>query len=337
LIEIILAVIIGGSLSAVLSYFVFKNILKLQTERFQVIATDVLSQNSTSLKTQALEHKNYLDELHRFDIKERENIRTKINQMLESADKIGAEAGQLTRALSSDVKFQGSWGELTLERILELAGLEKNTEYFTQQSYKDDEGKNLRPDVIIQLPNDSHIIIDSKVSLKAYFDYVNTDDKSKALKNLKLSIQTHIDSLAKKNYQKLKDLKTPDFVYLFIPVEGVYSLILKEYPELIDESIKKNIVLVSPVNIIANLKTVAALWRLEKQSKNTEEMARKAGAMYDKFVGLVDDFEKVGVHLQRAQDSHGEVHKKLFEGKGNLISRAEELKGLGAKTSKSIH
>jgi DNA recombination protein RmuC len=174
------------------------------------------------------------------------------------------------------------------------------------------------------------------VSLKAYFDYMNSENKDEALKALKQSVQTHIDTLSKKNYQHLEGIDSPDFVYLFIPVEGVYSLILASFPEIIAESIKKNIVLVSPVNIMSNLRTVAALWRLEKQSKNAVEMANKAGAMYDKFVTVVDDIEKLGLHLGRAQASQEQLIKKISTGKGNLVNRAQELQELGAKTTKTM-
>lgn len=349
--ELVLAFIFGVVLAVAIAFFLFKTLSKQQEDRFTVIAQQVLDQNSNYITERAQadiekvisplnqrvgEYKSYLDNLHKYDLKDRESLRERLNQMIESANRIGTEASSLTQALSSDVKFQGAWGELTLERILELAGLEKGTEYFTQEVLQSDEGKTVRPDVVIKLPNDSHIIIDSKVSLKAYFDYINTDNKEAALKALKSSIQVHIDSLSKKQYQDVAGVKTPDFVYLFIPVEGVYSLVLSSFPELIDDSIKKNIVLVSPVNIMSNLRTVASLWRLEKQSKNAEELARKAGQMYDKFVSLIDDVQKLGTNLKRAQDGHGEILKKLSEGRGNLVNRAEELKVLGAKTSKSV-
>ena len=349
--EIILGFTIGAILAAVISFFIFKSLTRQQEDRFTVIAKQVLDQNSNYLKEKAQsdlekvigplnervgDYKNYLDKLHKYDLQDRENLRERLTQMIESANKIGVEASSLTQALSSDVKFQGAWGELTLERILELAGLEKGVEYYTQEAMTTNAGKSVRPDVVIKLPNEAHIIIDSKVSLKAYFDYVNSNEKQAAVKALKTSIQTHIDSLSKKNYQNVSGANSPDFVYLFIPVEGVYSLVLGNFPELIDESIKKNIVLVSPVNIMSNLKTVASLWRLEKQSKNAEELARKAGLLYDKFVSMIDDVQKLGTHMKRAQDSHADILKKLSEGRGNLVGSAEELKSLGAKTSKSV-
>lgn len=345
----VLIFLAGALVSLFISFFLIKTLTRVQEDRFNILAQDVLNQNSQELQTQAnqsftnaltplsekvKEYKEYLDQIHKYDLKDRESLREKLNQMLYSAEKIELETNQLSRALSSDVKFQGAWGELTLERILELAGLERNVEYFTQEIFTDKQGKTKRPDVVVKLPNDAHIIIDSKVSLKSYFDYVNTDDKQGALKKLKAAVQAHIDSLSKKKYQSLDGLNSPEFVYMFVPVEGVYSLILNSYPELIDESIKKNVILVSPVNIMSNLKTVASLWRLEKQSKNASEMAQKAGAMYDKFVSLVDDIEKLGTNIKRTQSAHDDIVNKISSGKGNLISRSQELRDLGAKTTK---
>ncbi len=349
--ELIIGFGIGSLVVLVLSFLFFRYFSKVQEDKFQLIASEIIQKNTEQIHAQAQlgitsivnplnerikEYQAHVDSIHKFDIKDRETLKEKMNVMMGAAHKIEKEAGQLSRALSSDVKFQGAWGELTLERILEVSGLHKDVEYFTQAVLKDDHGNSQRPDVVIKLPNDANIIIDSKVSLTAYFDYMKSENKDGALRVLKKSIQTHIDSLSKKNYQKITNVNSPDFVYLFIPVEGVYSLILKEYPEMIDESLKKNIVLVSPVNIISNLKTVASLWRLEKQAKNADEMARKAGAMYDKLVAILDDFQKVGTNIQRAKEAHDEMIKKLSEGRGNLIGRAEELKTLGAKTTKEI-
>ncbi len=346
--ELVFGFILGSIVAAVVVFLLVKQFSKLQESRFQVLASEILEKNTGILKVQneeqltslvkpfnerVKEYRDYLEQMHKFDLQDRESLREKLNQMLHSAQKIETEAGQLTRALTSDVKFQGAWGELTLEKILELAGLNKGQEYFTQEVLKDHEGQVSRPDVIIKLPNDSSLVIDSKVSLSAYFDYVN-EQNSEALKKLKTSVVNHIDSLSKKKYHNLDGLNSPDFIYLFIPVEGVYALMLKEFPEIIDEALKKNIILVSPVNLMANLKTVASLWRLEKQSRNAQVMAQKAGAMYDKFVSILDDIEKMGSSLTKAQSIQEDLVKKISTGKGNLMNRAEELKALGAKTSK---
>jgi DNA recombination protein RmuC len=350
--ELVISFIFGSVLAIIIGYFILRYINKNQEEHFKLIANDIMKKQSDEfneiasqkinqsidpLQLKIKEYRDYYEQMQRFDLKERESLREKLSQMMESASRIENEASYLTNALTSDVKFQGAWGELTLNNILELAGLEKNREYFLQESLQDADGNKFRPDVVIHLPNNSKVIIDSKVSLTAYFDYCNKNDNEEALKNLKASVQTHIDSLSKKNYQNLEGVNSPNFVYLFIPVEGVYSLVLREYPEILDYALRKNIVLVSPVNLIANLKTVASIWRLEKQSQNAEDVARKAGAMYDKFVSLLDDMGKLSGSIQKTQSIHDGIMTKLSTGKGNLITRTEELKSLGAKTTKNIN
>ena len=349
--EVAVAFLAGVLITSATGFFLYKVLSKVQETQFKQLAQDIFESNAQNfqttthhnvnsivnpLKENIKDFKQQLDQMHKFDIQDRENFRTKMNQMISSASKIETEAGLLTQALTSDVKFQGDWGEIVLENILELSGLENGRDYQTQITLKDKSQNSFRPDAIVNLPNQSHIIIDSKVSLKAYFDYINSEDKETALRNLKNSIQSHIDQLAKKNYHNLDSVKSPEFVYLFIPVEGVYSLLLKEYPNLIDESLKKNIILVSPVNLIANLKTVASLWRVEKQSKNAEVLAQKAGAMHDKFIMIVDDLHKLEGAIQKVAHLNENLITKVSTGKGNLISRANELKELGAKTTKSL-
>lgn len=348
--QLLQGILIGGALTLIIGFFLYRFLSKVQENRFKVLAGEILQQNSEQLKVTATdnlsavvsplkekitEYRELLESLQRNDLKDRENLRARLTQMIESAGKIELEASQLTKALSSDIKFQGQWGEIVLERILELAGLEKGREY-TVQNHLSDGQKNFRPDVIVNLPGDTQIIIDSKVSLTAYFDYVNNSN-TEALKALKTSVSNHIDGLSKKNYQNLYGVTSPEFVFLFIPVEGVYSVLLKENPEMIELALKKNIILVSPINLMANLKTVGSLWRIEKQSKGAEELARKAGAMHDKFAGLIDDFEKLGSSLEKSQKIHQDIQNKLSTGKGNLIARAQELKDSGAKTTKTLN
>jgi DNA recombination protein RmuC len=324
---------------------------KNQEKHFELMAQEILQTQSDQFKLQAgeqfesvtkpfgekvKEYKEYYESMQRYDLKDRESLREKLAQMMDSATRIETKASDLTNALTSDVKFQGSWGELALENILDLAGLEKNSEYFVQPVLQDEERSQYRPDIMIKLPNDSKVFIDSKVSLKAYFDYMNGEDRDAALKNLKLSVTNHIESLSKKNYQDLGQGQGPDFVYLFIPVEGVFSAILKNFPEMLELAIKKNILLVSPVNLIANLKSIASIWRIEKQSKNAMEMARKAGLMHDKFVSLVDDMDKLSQAINKTQSIHESIETKLSRGRGNLVDKTMELRDLGAKTSKNF-
>lgn len=349
--ELLIGLLVGLVFACIVFALLYKFLVQGQDQKFQLLAEGILkekeksfSENAnekmsalvTPLHEQIKEYKTYLDEIHKYDLKDRESLRERMGQMIQSAQKIEVEAQSLTNALTSDVKFQGSWGEIILEKVLELTGLEKGREYFTQEVLSDDDGKTFRPDAVIKLPGDSTIIIDSKVSLKAYFGLLEEKNNDEALKELKKSVQIHIDQLAKKAYQNLKGTNSPDFTYLFIPVEGVYAHIIKEFPNLIDEALKKNIILVSPINLIANLKTVASLWRIEKQSQNAEVMAQKTGALYDKFVLLVTEIEKMKATLDKAQNQHEDILKKLAYGKGNLITRAEEIKTLGAKTTKSL-
>lgn len=348
--ELAIGLFIGLGFALLVGFFLYKLILKVQSDRFELLAQKITQENSLNFKSQATsdlqsiisplneqvkEYKTYLDELHKYDLKDRENLRTTMTEMIGSATKIENEAKTLSQALSQDVKYQGDWGEIVLERVLELSGLTRDREYFTQTSFKDNEGNNLRPDIIIKLPNESHIVIDSKVSFKSYYNFVESKDEA-SLKELKKSVTSHIEALSKKDYSNLNKLTAPDFVYLFLPIEGVFSLVIKEFPELIELALKKNIILVSPLNLTANLKTVASLWRLERQSQNANLMAEKAGAMYDKLASLVSDIEKLGDSLTRSLNLKEEILKKLSTGRGSLISRSEELKELGAKTTKTI-
>lgn len=321
---VFLAFTAGLVLASISFFFIYKVMAKTSEKNFELMAQNIFGN-----------YQDFISEKHERDLKDRASVQERISQMIHAASRIEKETHQLAQALSSDVKFQGNWGELTLEKILESVGLVKGREYLTQTHFENNQ-KIYRPDVIINLPDNTHMIIDSKVSLTAYFKYLESQDE-KDLKSLKDSVKKHIDQLASKNYQLIPELNSPEFVYLFIPVEGVYSLVLKEFPELMDESIKKNIVLVSPMNLMANLKTVAALWRIDKQSKSATEIATKAGAMYDKFALLVEDMEKLGSQINRTQSLYEDINKRIHTGRGNLMDKALELKERGAKTSKEIN
>lgn len=307
-------------------------VMNAQSEKFVANSEKQFSNLVNPINKTISEYKHYIDNLHREDLKDRESLREKINSMLTSAFEIERQAGQLSKALSSDVKVQGQWGEFVLERILEISGLTHEREFSLQISIKNDEGKQYRPDAVIFLPENRHMIIDSKASLTSYFDYINGNEN--ALIDLKKSITSHINQLGDKKYYKNEQLKSPEFVFMFIPIEGVFSLLIKEFPELIEMALQKQIVLASPLNLIASLKTVSNLWRLEYQTQNSEEIAKKAGAMYDKFVLLVSDLEKVYAATEKSLEQQNTLLKRLKTGQGNLMDKATELKELGAKTSK---
>ena len=269
-------------------------------------------------------------------------LQQQLQELQQLNQRLSQEALNLTKALKGESKTQGIWGETILNRLLEKSGLEKGREYFVQQTYKATEGsqrQRLQPDVVIQLPDRKKLIIDAKVSLTAYERYSNEDDEKQQEQYLKqhlISLKNHINGLAKKSYDELLQGESPDFILMFIPVEPAFSLALKEEPELYNYAFERNIVMVTPSTLLATLKIVDNMWRNEKQRQNAFEIARQAGALYDKFHGLITDLQQVGLKLSAAQQSYGNAMNKLHTGKGNLIARVQKLKDLGAKTKKQL-
>jgi DNA recombination protein RmuC len=247
------------------------------------------------------------------------------------------EAENLTRALRGDSKTQGAWGEFILESILEKSGLEKDREYFIQETFSTEEGR-LRPDVIIRLPENKQVIIDSKMSLRAYNNFVNAEndaDKAMYLKNHLTSIRLHMKSLGEKNYQNISE-STPDFVIMFIPIEPAYILAIQSEKTLYEEALEKRIVFVSPTLLIPSLQLIKNTWKQEYQTRHVLEIASKAGDLYDKFVGFTDDLITLGRKMESSRKFYEESMKKLSLGNGNLVQRVEDLRKLGAKTNKRI-
>lgn len=252
---------------------------------------------------------------------------------------ITKEAENLTKALKGDSKTQGNWGEVILERILEKSGLEKGREYETQVSEVGEDGRRYQPDVVVKLPDNKHIIIDSKVSLTSYERFASGENEDEQLANLKAhitSIKAHVKGLGDKNYQNLYGFEGLDFVLLFIPIEPAFTLAVQHDPELFNEAYSKNIVIVSPTTLIATLRTISSIWKQEYQNKNAIEIANQSGALYDKFQAFTEDLIGIGKHLSGTQKAYQDSMKKLSEGTGNLVRRAENLKKLGAKASKQI-
>jgi len=248
------------------------------------------------------------------------------------------EATNLTKALKGDSKMQGNWGELVLERVLEKSGLEKDREYFVQQSFTLEDGSRVLPDVVLHLPDNKRMIIDSKVSLTDYERLVNSedDDKDKFLKAHINSIKKHVDQLSDKKYEDLYDIESPDFVLMFIPIEPAFAVVVNEDNSIYNKAFEKNIVIVTPSTLLATLRTIDTMWNNEKQQRNAIEIARQAGALYDKFEGLVQDLTGVGKKIDSAKTDYSAAMNKLVEGKGNLITSVEKLKKLGAKAKKSL-
>ncbi len=252
--------------------------------------------------------------------------------------KISEEAINLTKALKGDNKMQGNWGEMILERVLERSGLQKGSEYLVQQNFQNSDGKRMMPDVIIQLPGNKKMIVDSKVSLNAYERYMNEQidsDKETHLKNHLISVRSRVDELSAKNYHLIYEMESPDFVLLFIPIEAAFALASNMYPNLYNDAFDKNIIIVTPTTLLAVLKTIDSMWQNEKQKQNAIDIANQAGALYDSFTNLTEDLLKVGKQIGTVQNTYDTAMKKLT-GKGNLIKRVENLKKLGARASKQL-
>ena len=249
------------------------------------------------------------------------------------------ETVNLTKALKGDSKIQGNWGELVLERVLEKSGLEKGREYKIQKSFVTEEGNRVQPDVVINLPDGKKMIVDSKVSLTAYEKYINEDEeeqKSAFLKEHVNSLKRHVEQLGNKNYQHLYEMESPDFVLLFIPIEPAFAIALNEDTQLYNKAFEKNIVIVTPSTLLATLRTIDSMWTNQKQQDNAIEIARQAGALYDKFEGFVTDLVKIGKKMDEAKSEYEGAMNKLVDGKGNLITSVQKLKIMGAKAKKSL-
>jgi DNA recombination protein RmuC len=278
-----------------------------------------------------------VNQTHHQGQQERISLKTEVQKLVEQNEKLNHEAASLTKALRGDVKMQGNWGEMILEQMLEKSGLTKGLEYEVQHSVTTEDGKRYQPDVLLHLPEGKQLIIDSKVSLVAFDRFVNADSddvQKAALKEHVQSLRNHIRGLAEKNYQELKK-GSLDFVFLFVPIEGAYAAALQAEPALYQEAYDRNIVLVSTANLWATLRTIAMVWRQEKQNANVQEIIRQASALYDKFVGFTDDLRKMGGQLDAAKVTYVEGMKKLTDGRGNLVTSVEKLRLLGLKNSKS--
>jgi DNA recombination protein RmuC len=279
-----------------------------------------------------------IEEIHFSDVKDRVRLQAEIERVVLTGQKMSTETENLTRALKGDVKFQGNWGEMILEKILEASGLRKGEEFILQGKnlgLKDDEGRTQQPDAIICLPENKHLIIDSKVSLVAY-ERFKSQENEQDLSLFLDSLYAHITNLSSKNYQLLDQIHSPDYVILFIPIEGAFLLAMQKDTELFTHAWEKNIMLVGPSTLLATLRTVAGLWKQERQTKNALEIARQAGQLYDKFVGVAEEIEQINVQFRRLGNSFGDLRSRILTGKGSLAHRVENLKELGAKTTKHL-
>ncbi|RYJ37754.1 DNA recombination protein RmuC [Flavobacterium anhuiense] len=288
-------------------------------------------------KIQVFEQK--VEQTHKESIDYHAALRQQIIGLSEMNAQMSKETLNLTKALKGDSKMQGNWGELVLERVLEKSGLEKGREYEVQQSFTNSEGNRVFPDVVINLPDGKKMIVDSKVSLAAYEKWVNEESellKIEFLKEHVISIKRHVEQLGSKNYHDLYQMESPDFVLLFIPMEPAFAIALNEDPTLYTKAFDRNIVIVTPSTLLATLRTIDSMWTNQKQQENALEIARQAGALYDKFEGFVTDLVRIGNKIKDTKTEYERAMNKLVDGKGNLISSVERLKKMGAKAKKSL-
>ena len=323
-------------------------------KEFENLANKILEEKSTKFTEQNKENlKNILsplqEKIHLFEKKVEDThkesidyhaaLRQQILGLREMNEQMSKETLNLTKALKGDSKMQGNWGELILEKVLEKSGLEKGREYEVQQSFVTADGSRVQPDVVINLPDGKKMVVDSKVSLTAYERFVNEEDepaKTAHLKEHLHSIRRHVEQLGSKNYHDLYQMESPDFVLLFIPMEPAFAIALNEDNTLYNKAFEKNIVIVTPSTLLATLRTIDSMWTNQKQQENAYEIARQAGALYDKFDGFVTDLVKIGKKMDEAKTEYQGAMNKLTDGKGNLISSVEKLKKMGAKAKKSL-
>ncbi|KFX67675.1 recombinase RmuC [Pseudomonas taeanensis MS-3] len=307
-------------------------------QRFAETSQQRLGQLLDPLKERIQSFEKRVEESYLQEARERFSLGKELERLQQLNQRLGDEATNLTRALKGQ-KTQGNWGELVLERVLEHAGLEKGREYQTQVSLKSSDGERFQPDVLIQLPGDRQVVVDAKVSLTAYQQFVVGEDegqRQQALKQHVLSLRSHLKGLSLKDYQRLEGLHSLDFVLLFVPIEAAFAAALQADPNLFQEAFDQHIVIVSPTTLLATLRVIDSLWRQERQSQNAREIAERAGALYDKFVAFIQDLDEVGARLQQLDKAYAAARNKLCDGRGNIVSRVENLKLLGARASKSL-
>lgn len=318
---------------------VANKILEEKTQKFTDQNRQSLDTILNPLKERIKDFEDKVQKVYDTEAAERNMLKGEIKQLMSLNQQMHVDAQNLTKALKGDTKTQGNWGEFILESILEKSGLVKDREYVTQASITTDDGKRYQPDVLINLPDGKCLVIDSKVSLVAYERFVSADDEATRLTAARehiQSIRAHIKGLSDKNYQNLYGVKSLDFVLLFMPIESAFALAIQNDTQLFNDAFERNIVIVSPSTLLATLRTVANIWRQEHQNKNAIDIANKAGDMYDKFVGFVDDLIGLGNKMRDSQKAYESAMNKLHQGTGNLVKRSEDLKKLGAKAAKNL-
>jgi DNA recombination protein RmuC len=318
---------------------VANKILKQNTLEFSQTSVKNMGELINPLKEKLKDFEKKVEDTYNKGLKDQTDLKVELRKLHELSLALDKDARDLTKALRADSKKQGNWGEVILERVLERSGLIKGEEYYMQFTGKSDTGSIQRPDVVIRLPEDKHLVIDSKVSLTAYTEFASADTDAQRdvlLKKHLDSIRKHIKELSEKNYASLHNINSPDFVLMFMPIEPAFGVAVQNDHELFNYAWQQKVVIVSPTTLLATLRTVASIWKYEKQSQNAIEIAKRGGLLYDKFVNFVNDLEDIGKNLAGAEKAYNEAHKKLISGRGDLISQADQLKKMGVITKKSL-
>lgn len=334
-----------------------KEVVTIQTQfsdQFKNLAQNILDEKSKHMQEQSEaqiklllnpiqtnlnEFEKRIKDVYHLETIERNSLKEELKRLNDNSTRLSEDASNLTNALKADTKSQGNWGELVLERILERSGLTEGVEYSTQHTTSNDAEQTIRPDVIVNLPGDKHLIIDSKVSLTAYSAWVSSEseqDRDAAVRAHLASVRSHVKLLGEKNYPSAKGLNTPDFVILFTPIEAAFALAIQQDKELYNDAWDLNIIIVSPTTLLATLRTVSNIWMQERRISNVQAIADEGGKLYDKFVAFLVNMKEIGDKLKSASVSYDNAMNKLESGRGNIIARTQKMKKLGAKTSKSL-
>ena len=316
-----------------------KKIFEGNSQKFAEFSKENIDNMIKPLQHQITEFKKQVADTYNAESNDRAVLKNEILSLKKLNEKISQDAINLTNALKGENKQQGVWGEMVLEHVLEASGLRKGYEFEREVSLRSEDGELLRPDVVVHLPDNRDLIIDAKTSLVAYERYVNAEDETRKAAYLKShldSIRGHVNVLSKKNYERLKEVQTLDFIFMFMPIEGALAVALEHDSSIYDEAFKKKILLVGPTTLLVAMRAVENVWKHERQNQNAREIARRAGAMYDKFVGFSEDLVKISKQIDHIQNSFSAARSKLSDGKGNLVRQVEQLKELGAQTSKEL-
>lgn len=321
----------------------FKNlandILEKNSAKFSDLNKSSMSELLNPLKDKILTFEKKVEEAYDKELRDKISLREEVKKLYELNNRISEEANNLTRALKGDTRKQGDWGEVILETVLERSGLTKDREYRKQVISTNAGGDTIRPDYLVMLPDNRHIIIDSKVSLVAYENFVNLEDEDARPKFLKAhldSMKHHVKLLSEKNYFSSLEFNTPDFVLMFVPIESSFSVALQADQELFNYAWERRIVIVSPTTLLATMRTIASMWKMDKQSQHAFQIAEESGKLYDKFKLFMDDMVKVGNQINSTRSTYEDAMKKLVTGRGNLVHQAEKIREMGAKNTKRI-